>query len=179
MLDDPIIIFTNSSKAMVCFSIGYFLFDTCNMISNGTRKWMEIIVHHGFAILVFGLSITYNKFIAYAAFCLIVEINTVFLHGRTLLLLSNESKTSLRFKMITFINFMTFILFRLGVLAWITMNYISISLDIPMLFSIPFCFGLLFIVSIHINKSKEHLGLDFTQYITANIQHQYTNCNVM
>ena len=38
MLDDPIIIFTNSSKAMVCFSIGYFLFDTCNMISNGTRK---------------------------------------------------------------------------------------------------------------------------------------------
>ena len=56
---------------------------------------------------------------------------------------------------------MTFILFRLGVLAWLTMNYISISLDIPMLFSIPFCFGLLFIVSIHIIKSKRYLGLDF------------------
>ena len=104
MLDDPIIIFTNSSKAMVCFPIGYFLFDTCNMISNGTRKWMEIIVHHGFIILVFGLTVTYNKFIAYAAFCLLAEINTVFLHGRTLLLLSNESKASLRFKMIAFIN---------------------------------------------------------------------------
>ena len=150
MLDDPIIIFTNSSKAMVCFSIGYFLFDTCNMISNGTRKWMEIIVHHGFIILVFGLSLIFNKCIAYLAFGLLAEINTVFLHGRTLLLLSNESKTCLRFKMITFINFKTFILFRLCVLAWLTMNYISISLDIPMLFSIPSCFGLLFIVSIHI-----------------------------
>ena len=150
MLDNPIMIFTNSSKSLLCFSMGYFLFDTCNMISNGTRKWMEIIVHHGFIILVFGLSLIFNKLIAFLAFGLLAEINTVFLHGRTLLLLSNESKTSLRFKMIAFINFMTFILFRLGVLAWITMNYISISLDIPMLFSIPFCFGLLFIVSIHI-----------------------------
>ena len=152
MLDNPITSFTNSSKTLVCFSIGYFLFDTFNMISNGTRKWMEIIIHHICIIFGFGLTVTFDQFIAYTAFSLFVEINTVFLHGRTLLLLSNESKTSLRFKTVALINILTFIVFRLGVLFWMTWSNFSIRQKIPMFMFVPFSTFLLFLVSIKSNK---------------------------
>lgn len=148
MLDDPITSFTNSSKALVCFSIGYFLFDICNMISNGPRKWMEIIIHHVCVILGYGLTVTSNQFIAYTAFSLFVEINTVFLHGRTLLLLSNVAKTSLRFKIVAMINVLTFIVFRLGVLFWMTWSNFSIRQKIPLFMFVPFSINLLFLVSI-------------------------------
>ena len=59
MRDDLIKTFTSSSHTLVCFSIGYFLFDAIDMVLYHRKKsTYELLLHHLLVILCFGLAVT-------------------------------------------------------------------------------------------------------------------------
>ena len=99
MHDDLINKSTYSSHVLVCFSIGYFLYDAMDMlIYHRKRSTYELLLHHFCVPFCYGLAVTSHKYIAYGALSLIVEINSVFLHARQLFTLPHEPKTTSRYK---------------------------------------------------------------------------------
>lgn len=66
----------------------------------------------------FGISMYSKLYLGYAVVALMAEVNSIFLHGRQLLLMCNTSKRSTFFIVNSVINIITFVLFRFGVLLW-------------------------------------------------------------
>ena len=70
------------------FSIGYFLYDIMDMaLYNPKRSTYELLFHHACVIACFGISASSKKFIPYACISLMIEINSIFLHLRQLLII--------------------------------------------------------------------------------------------
>ena len=121
MKDDLQRRFTLSSHTLVCFSIGYFLYDAADMVINHRkRSTYELLLHHGLVILCYSVAVISRQFVAFVALSLIVEINSVFLHARQLFIITSEPKSSLRYKLNALLNVVTFIFFRLILLAYMT-----------------------------------------------------------
>ena len=146
-LDDPVNSVTDSSLALLSFSIGYFLFDTCNMMLDGPGKWIEIIVHHLCVIIIFALAVSLQVCVVMGATALMLEVNTVFLHARTLLLMMHKSKNSLSFRISSVLNILTFIPYRNVLMAWMTKIFFGLRMLIPSLYFYPAFLGFLFLVS--------------------------------
>ncbi|CAF4044052.1 unnamed protein product [Rotaria magnacalcarata] len=100
-------------------SIGYFCYDTIDIISNqrGSELW-ELMVHHALTITFFGTSIIRRMNIGYLMLALIVEINSVFLHLRKLLHQYNIPRENLIVRLTMMINIITFLIFRFGLLIY-------------------------------------------------------------
>ena len=148
MRDDLIKTFTFSSHSLVCFSIGYFLYDAIDMVIYHRKKsTYELLLHHLLVILCFGLAVTYKLFVAYGALSLMIEINSVFLHTRQLFIITNEPKSSIRYKANALLNVGTFLCFRVLLLGWMT-RWMTIHRDeIPLLFFSVGSVGLAVMVS--------------------------------
>ena len=144
------------SQLLLSFSMGYFLFDTYNMAAKDVMKWKEIIIHHILVILGFSVCIIYD--VAFTV-SLLIEVNTVFMHARTLLLMSNESRNSWRFKMMSRINILSFIIFRLGVVGW---GHKLLIEDVSATVWIIFAMNLTFLVN---KKSKTFYFSDKTEFL--------------
>ena len=113
--------FTECSHTLVCFSIGYFLYDAADMILNHRkRSTYELLLHHSLVILCYSVAVISKQFVAFVALSLLVEINSVFLHARQLLIITSEPKKSPRYKVNALLNVVTFLLFRLFLLTYLT-----------------------------------------------------------
>ena len=149
MHDDLIREFTYSSHMLVCFSIGYFLYDALDMLMyHRKRSTYELLVHHFLVILCFSLAVTSRQYVAYGTLSLIVEINSVFLHTRQLFIITQEPKTSLRYKTNALLNVATFLSCRILLLGWMTRWLTVHREEIPLTFFTAGSVGLAVIVSI-------------------------------
>ena len=83
----------------MCFSIGYFLYDFFDMFlyTWHKRSTKEMLVHHLTVVTCFGIAAVNKTYVAYAAISLVVEVNSVFLHGRQLLKFAGKTHTTVRF----------------------------------------------------------------------------------
>ena len=121
MKDDLQRKFTISSHTLVCFSIGYFLYDALDMILNHRkRSTYELLLHHGLVVLCYSVAVISAQFVAFVALSLIVEVNSVFLHARQLFIITSEPRNSPRYKTNALLNVVTFLIFRIILLAWMT-----------------------------------------------------------
>lgn len=92
---DMIHAYSTSAHALVSVSIGYFIYDFCDMaIYHRKGSTYELLVHHFMVILCFGIAVSTRTYVAYAALSLVVEINSVFLHARQLLMIGGVPKSS-------------------------------------------------------------------------------------
>ncbi|KAL7065543.1 hypothetical protein AAHC03_04454 [Spirometra sp. Aus1] len=108
-----------ASVLLVCFSLGYFLHDISHIIRGPPRRHsVEFVLHHVLIIPCFGSAIVLERYVGYAIVSLLVEINSVFLHIRRLLLSLTVSRESLIFAINSSLNFTSFLTFRLGTLIW-------------------------------------------------------------
>lgn len=58
MHDDLINKSTYSSHVLVCFSIGYFLYDAADMLAHHRkRSTYELLLHHGLVILCYAVAV--------------------------------------------------------------------------------------------------------------------------
>ena len=124
---------SQSSHSLVCFSIGYFLYDAADMIVNHRkRSTYELLLHHCLVILCYSVAVLSNQFVAFVALSLFVEINSVFLHGRQLLIITSEPRNTGRYRVNALLNITTFLIFRVFLLAylahWISRERHRISL---------------------------------------------------
>ncbi|CAL8365357.1 unnamed protein product [Lota lota] len=86
MAEDLISTHSWFSFSLVTTSTGYFIYDATDLLLNQSfeRSW-EVIS-------CFSLAVSSRLYVGFAVLSLLVEINTVFLHTRQLLLLSDRRK---------------------------------------------------------------------------------------
>lgn len=70
-------------------------------------------------ITCFGLSVLSCRYVGFSVVALLVEINSVFLHLRVMLRMSNIAKGTL-YRVNSIINLGTYVVFRINTLAWMT-----------------------------------------------------------
>lgn len=99
-------------KRCICFSIGYFLYDSLLSIAN-YRKYpdrLEIIIHHLITTITLGqifcpiIRVRFPKLIDYCSYGLVIEISNIFIHIRSLGYISDFwSNNLLLFKLNSFL----------------------------------------------------------------------------
>jgi hypothetical protein len=120
MLDDPLSHINFFNYTLITISIGYFCWDFLDCLQNSTSSTFAILIHHLVVITFLSHILFRTRNIGYGLFALSLEINSVFLHARRLLRWYSPISSSVYYKRILklFIdigNYITFILFRFGV----------------------------------------------------------------
>ncbi|CAL8090955.1 unnamed protein product [Orchesella dallaii] len=113
--------YSDFSHRLVCYSVGYFIFDFLDMLMNHRkRSSYELMLHHVFVLSCFILSIVTRYYLAFTIISLVVEVNSIFLHWRQLLIITRTPKTTLYYRTVSVVNLITFVMFRIVTLGWMT-----------------------------------------------------------
>uniref|UniRef100_A0A7E4V5G4 TLC domain-containing protein n=1 Tax=Panagrellus redivivus TaxID=6233 RepID=A0A7E4V5G4_PANRE len=120
MFSQPLHWYRPWARFGILFSISYFMHDMIDMLQYELSRFtVELILHHIGSIFVFLVAACSRKFIPYAYCALLMEVNSVTLHARTLMQLSsNSTKYPGVYKVIQTLNIATFVVFRFAVQAW-------------------------------------------------------------
>ena len=111
-----------------CFVFTYFFYDTVdNLKNNRTRKTYEMMIHHAVVLICYFIQFVIKRYLGCITIILLLEVNSVFLHLRHILLHYNVNKKSIMYQVTAFLNVITLIFFRLCViiwmLRWVSYNY--------------------------------------------------------
>ncbi|KAM9006428.1 TLC domain-containing protein 1 [Sarcophilus harrisii] len=110
---------------LVCFSTGYFIHDTLDIVlSSQTRASWEYLVHHVLAIFAFASGIFQGTFVAGGVMTLFVEVSNIFLTIRMLMKLSNN-QNHVFYEINKYINLAMYFLFRLAPQAYLTSFFLQ------------------------------------------------------
>uniref|UniRef100_A0A8C2ZK08 TLC domain-containing protein n=1 Tax=Cyclopterus lumpus TaxID=8103 RepID=A0A8C2ZK08_CYCLU len=113
MVEDLISSQSLLSHSLVAVSTGYFIHDFLDVALNQSfKRSREVLLHHSLVLSCFSLSVTSRLYVGYAVVSLLVEINSVFLHIRQLLLLSGRRNI--------LGTYVALLVFRVCTLAWMT-----------------------------------------------------------
>ncbi|XP_001368763.1 TLC domain-containing protein 1 [Monodelphis domestica] len=113
-----------SGYFLVCFSTGYFIHDSLDIVLNkqAQASW-EYLLHHVLAIFAFSSGVFKGSFVAGGVLILLVEISNIFLTIRMMLKLSNH-QDSVFYKINKYINLVMYFLFRVAPQAYLTMYFL-------------------------------------------------------
>uniref|UniRef100_F1L9Q4 TLC domain-containing protein 2 n=2 Tax=Ascaris TaxID=6251 RepID=F1L9Q4_ASCSU len=102
------------------FSMGYFCHDVFDILSHERSRYaFEVLVHHAVIFSVFSVGMLAHKFLPYAYWALLVEINSVFLHARSIMEISlTYVAHRLIYRVVRILSIATFVVFRFGILTW-------------------------------------------------------------
>ncbi|GMT26815.1 hypothetical protein PFISCL1PPCAC_18112, partial [Pristionchus fissidentatus] len=101
---------------LIFVSTGYLLHDLLDLLINErSERVIELLFHHVVVLTAFATTQTSGLFLGVVIFGLLMELNSVFLHSRSLLNLYGFNKKSTAFKMVALLNMITLLVFRLGV----------------------------------------------------------------
>jgi len=121
MAKDLISTYSASAHTLVSISVGYFIYDFLDMaLHHRKRSSYELMIHHICVILCFGLSELTCHYIGYSVVALLVEVNSIFLHLRQLLIIQGFSKLEPTYRLNSLLNMGTFLVFRIMTLGWMT-----------------------------------------------------------
>jgi hypothetical protein len=105
---------------LIYLSFGYIAHDLIDLLINErSARIIELLFHHVVVITAFMTTIITGKFLAVVVFGLLMEINSVFLHTRSLMNLYRHKKDSIGFKMIALLNITSFMVFRMAVSVYL------------------------------------------------------------
>ena len=103
---------------LVAFSSGYFLYDLNDIYASGYAKieWV-VVTHHLIVLLTFSYHMMNLLNVGYTVIALFMEFNSVFLHARKLLKFYSFKTNSIAYIINSVCNFISFVLFRFGVIV--------------------------------------------------------------
>jgi hypothetical protein len=87
---------------------------------NPKRSTYEMLAHHACVVVCFGIAASTKRYVAYGTAALVVEVNSVLLHARQLLIIQGVSRQSAVYAKVAVLNVVTFVTFRILVLGWMT-----------------------------------------------------------
>ncbi|VDM07354.1 unnamed protein product [Wuchereria bancrofti] len=120
MLEETIHWYSPWAVQLPILSMAYFICDTMDMLRHEISKWtIELLFHHAASVFAFASAVLPHKFIPYTYWALLMEINSIFLHLRSLMQITGYSvlRQSL-FRIIQLTNIVTFVIFRFAVQIW-------------------------------------------------------------
>lgn len=118
MKEDLINSYSSSAQRVISLSVGYFFYDFFDMVVHDLKHSRELLVHHCLVILCFGLSVCTHYYQGYSLVALLVEVNSIFLHLRQMMLLYGIQKTSDLYRYNGILNIVTFVIFRVFTMGW-------------------------------------------------------------
>uniref|UniRef100_A0A8C6GWK3 TLC domain containing 1 n=1 Tax=Mus spicilegus TaxID=10103 RepID=A0A8C6GWK3_MUSSI len=114
-----------SGYLLVCFSAGYFIHDTVDIVvSKQTRASWEYLVHHVMAMGAFFSGIFWKRFVGGGVLTLLVEVSNIFLTLRMMMKINN-AQDLLLYKVNKYINLVMYFLFRLAPQAYLTKFFLQ------------------------------------------------------
>ncbi|XP_051013917.1 TLC domain-containing protein 2 [Acomys russatus] len=121
MVTDPIHGHPSWALVLVAVSVGYFLADGIDMLLNQTlaQAW-DLLCHHLVVVSCFSTVLLSGHLVGIAMVSLLLELNSICLHLRKLLLLSRKA-SSLAFRVASWATLITLALFRLLPLGWMSL----------------------------------------------------------
>uniref|UniRef100_A0A0N5AST1 TLC domain-containing protein n=1 Tax=Syphacia muris TaxID=451379 RepID=A0A0N5AST1_9BILA len=135
MFRDTIHWYCDLAAQLVYLSMGYFVYDTVDMLRHDSSVYaLQIVAHHVVVVAIFSVGMLPKIFLPYAYWALLVEFNWfvlyylsrtdkqdyffhIFLHIRSLMQLSNNA-TNHFYQIVRPLTIITFVIFRFGVLSW-------------------------------------------------------------
>lgn len=116
LFDDLINERTQVALELVYVSFGYLLHDFFDLIVNEqSARTIELLFHHVVVITGFIVTLVTKKYLGVVMFGLLMEINSVFLHTRSLMNLYGVKKKSTSFRLVALLNVITLAVFRISV----------------------------------------------------------------
>jgi hypothetical protein len=110
----------DTPKALVYLSFGYLVHDLIDLLVNERSvRIIELLFHHVIVITAFIVTLTSHLFLGLVMFGLLMELNSIFLHTRSLLNLYRQPKKSTAFKFVALLNVATFMVFRMSVSVYL------------------------------------------------------------
>lgn len=131
MAADPIHGHPPWALVLVAISVGYFLADGADMLWNQSlgQAW-ELLCHHLVVVSCLSTAILSSHYVGFSVVSLLLELNSVFLNLRKLLLLSRQAP-SLAFSVASWSTLATLALFRLVPLGWLSLWLIRQHHQVP------------------------------------------------
>jgi len=139
LADDIVDGFSHSAHLLACVSLGYFLYDVIDMTLNTwpRRSTKEMLVHHLAVGVVFAVAASTRAYVSGIACALFVEVNSIFLHARTLLKMSSskaaqgQDNQGFSYRAVALLNLLTYMVFRIMLFVWFTHKLATIRSKIP------------------------------------------------
>ncbi|KAI6179718.1 TLC domain-containing protein [Aphelenchoides besseyi] len=107
-------------KILIYVSFGYIIHDLIDLLLNErSARILELLFHHVVVIVGFLTTLVTNLFLGVVQLGLLMEINSIFLHSRSLMNLYRVDKQSTAFRFIKLLNILTFLIFRIAVCTYL------------------------------------------------------------
>ncbi|VDM63855.1 unnamed protein product [Angiostrongylus costaricensis] len=130
---------TQVALELVYVSFGYLLHDFFDLVVNEqSARIIELLFHH--IVVITGFIVT-RKYLGVVMFGLLMEINSVFLHTRSLMNLYGVKKKSTSFRLVALLNIITLAVFRLSVSFYLVYWAVS-NTSFFLIFTISVIFSL-------------------------------------
>ncbi|KAK6731629.1 hypothetical protein RB195_007852 [Necator americanus] len=122
---------------LIYVSFGYLLHDFFDLIMNEqSARIIELVFHHIVVITGFIVTLVTKKYLGVVIFGLLMELNSVFLHTRSLMNLYGVKKKSTSFRLVALLNIVTLAVFRISVSFYLVYWAIIQIPEIPWLHNV-------------------------------------------
>jgi hypothetical protein len=140
--DNELVYFAN------CFVVGYFIYNTLDSLTMyKTQVFYETMLHHFIVLTIYSIVLLTKNYIACVSVFIFFEINNIFLNIRQILFFYEYDKTKFFYRINSILNMLTFIVFRLGILVWVSLWFSESFAQMHILIALTVMFSL-FIFSI-------------------------------
>uniref|UniRef100_A0A914UQH4 TLC domain-containing protein n=1 Tax=Plectus sambesii TaxID=2011161 RepID=A0A914UQH4_9BILA len=123
--------YNSSTSYLILMSTGYLLHDLLDLLINeGSLRILELLFHHVVVLTAFYTTLSSEKFLGVVVCGLLMEVNSIFLHSRSLLNLYGWSKASSTYRFISLMNMLTLFIFRMAVSVYLLVWQIMTCWDL-------------------------------------------------
>jgi len=146
----------------LAFSVGYFIYDAVDMyVNNPKTSTYQLLGHHFCVIVCFAISLYTRKYIGCASICMVLELNSIFLHIRQLMVIEEVDRGSRAFRAIAVLNMATFIAFRIVVVAWMVLWILANAHRLPVYYVSLALFGFGTLTTMNVSMLVKLVQRDF------------------
>jgi len=159
MLSHPTAMFSHTmhwyrywAAQLPMLSMGYFAYDAADMLRHELSRWtIELLVHHIASLFAFACAVLSRKFVLYAYWALLMEVNSIFLHIRSMMQITGRSTHRARlYRFVRILNAITFIIFRFAVQTWQLVWAWQLRAEMHIVYAIVAIGGSIFFIAINI-----------------------------
>ncbi|PAV91005.1 hypothetical protein WR25_25703 isoform B [Diploscapter pachys] len=120
LINDMIKYRCSTALTLILMSGGYLLHDLIDLLVNErSARIIELLFHHVIVLTGFATTLLTELYLGVVIFGLLMELNSIFLHSRSLLNLFGYDKKSVAFRMVALFNILTMFAFRLCVSVYL------------------------------------------------------------
>ncbi|XP_003730696.2 TLC domain-containing protein 2 [Strongylocentrotus purpuratus] len=124
--------YTLSSEIIIAFTGGYFAYDLLDLMAHNafSNSW-PLYTHHLVVLFLCFTILSLRQLYATINIAMILELNSIFLHSRQLLLMYGFSKQDLVYRLNAYLNILSYVVCRMGSMGFLCVWVVVTEQDVP------------------------------------------------